>query len=250
MHERKHYEPTFAALATPEILLTVVSLMPFLGGCNSLTAQSLNAEGVRLYSQARYEEALQRFGQALIYDPNDASAYYNIAAVYHRLGDLYRRTDDYARAESYYQLALSKNPHHLAARRGLAVLLVTQGRATEAVAMLQNWAATAPQWAEPRIELARLYEELGDRSAAEKLLVEALALDPRNVRALNALGHLRELEGQKELALANFERSLELNSKQPDLALRVSALRNEIRLARAPQGGRIASSPLPGARYQ
>lgn len=222
----------------------------FLGGCNSLTARSLNAEGVQLYQQARYEEALQRFGQALIYNPSDASAYYNIAAVYHRLGDMYRRADDYARAESYYQLALSKDPHHLAARRGLAVLLVSQGRSTEAVAMLQNWAAMAPGWAEPRIELARLYEELGDRPSAQKLLLEALALDPRNVRALNALGHLRELEGQKELALANYERSLELNGKQPDLALRVSALRNEIRLARNLQSARSASTAVTGARYR
>ena len=212
------------------ILVVGLVLAP---GCASMTAQSLNAEGVRLYQQARYEEALQRFGQALIYDPNDAAAYYNIAAVYHRLGDLYHRPDDYGRAESYYQLALSKNPHHVPARRGLAVLLVSQGRSTEAVAMLQNWANSAPNWAEPKIELARLYEELGDRSAAQKQLLEALALDPNNVRALNALGHLREIEGQKQLALANYEQSLQLNRQQPELALRVAALRNEIRLAQS-----------------
>lgn len=202
-------------------------------GCSSLTAQSLNAEGVQLYQQARYQEALQRFGQAVMYDPNDATAYYNMAAVYHRLGELYRQPDDFARAESYYQLALAKNPHHVAARRGLAVVLVARGRSQEAIAMLQNWAASAPQWAEPRVELARLYEELGDRASAQKMLLEALALDPRNIRALNALGHLRELEGQKEMALANYEQSLQLNAKQPDLALRVAALRNEVRLAQA-----------------
>lgn len=207
------------------------------GGCTT-TTQSLNADGVRLFQQARYQEALQRFGQALIYDPNDPVAYYNIASVYHRMGDLYHRGDDYTRAATYYQLALAKDPNHLPSRRGLTVLLTGQGKSQEAVAMLQNWAGANPSSPEPRVELARLYEEIGDRDSAKKCLLEALALDPHHVRALNALGHIREVGGEKELALTSYEQSLQLDGRQPELALRVAALRNELQLAQRP------SSPL------
>lgn len=222
------------------IVLTVGVLL--LSGCTTMTTQSLNAEGVRLYQQARYQEALQHFGQAIIYDPNDPSAYYNIAAVYHRLRDLYHQPEDDSRAETYYQLALAKDPNHVAARRGLAVLLTARGRSQEAIAMLQGWAASWPQSAEPRVELARLYEELGDRTLAQKTLLEALAVEPRNIRALNALGHLREISGEKELALANYEQSLQLNQKQPELALRVSSLRNELRLAQTASPSRASTN--------
>jgi len=224
-------------------MMVLAASLLCLGGCTSMTAQSLNAEGVRLYQQARYQEALQRFGQALIYDPNDPSAYYNIAAVYHRLWDLYHQPEDDSRAETYYQLALAKDPNHIAARRGLAVLLTARGRTQEAIAMLQNWAASWPQSAEPRVELARLYEELGDRTLAQKTLLEALAVEPRNVRALNALGHLREISGEKELALAHYEQSLQVNQKQPELALRVSALRNELRVAQSTSPTQVSSNP-------
>ncbi|MGQ9503560.1 MAG: tetratricopeptide repeat protein [Thermogutta sp.] len=223
--------------------LTVVSVgIVCLAGCAAVTTQSLNAEGVRLYQQARYQEALQRFGQALIYDSNDPSAYYNIAAVYHRLSELYHQPEDRSRAETYYQLALTKDPNHMAARRGLAVLLTAQGRSQEAIAMLQNWAASWPQSAEPRVELARLYEEMGDRASAQKTLLDALAVDPRNIRALNALGHLREMSGEKELALSHYEQSLQLNQKQPELALRISALRNELQLAQSTPTSRLSST--------
>lgn len=214
----------------------------FLSGCAAVTTQSLNVEGVRLYQQARYQEALQRFGQALIYDPNDPSAYYNIAAVYHRLSELYHQPEDRSRAETYYQLALAKDPNHVAARRGLAVLLTAQGRSQEAIAMLQNWATSWPQSAEPRVELARLYEEMGDRAAAQKTLLDALAVDPQNIRALNALGHLREISGEKELALSHYEQSLQLNQKQPELALRISSLRNELQLAQSTPTSRVSST--------
>jgi len=238
-------EPQSIARTTifePLRFLIMAGSMICLSGCATMTTQSLNAEGVRLYQQARYQEALQRFGQALIYDPNDPSAYYNIAAVYHRLGELYHQPEDQSRAETYYQLALAKDPNHLAARRGLAVLLTSRGRSQEAIAMLQNWAASWPQSAEPRVELARLYEELGDRAAAQKTLLDALAVDPRNIRALNALGHLREVTGEKELALAHYEQSLQLNQRQPELALRVSSLRNELQLAQTTSPSRLSSN--------
>ncbi|GAB4130603.1 tetratricopeptide repeat protein [Thermopirellula anaerolimosa] len=198
-----------------------------------MSASSLNAQGVRLYQQSRYQEALQQFGQALVYDPNDADAYYNIAAVYHRMGEVYRRPEEFPKAEQYYRLCLGKSPDHTAGHRGLAVLLVRQGRSAEAFQLMQDWMLRRPDLADPRIELARLYEESGDTATAKRYLTEALAIDPRNVRAMNALGHLREISGERELALVSYQQSLQFNPRQPELAARAATLESQVRLAQA-----------------
>ena len=215
-----------------------------LSGCAGISASSLNAQGVRLYQQSRYQEALQQFGQALVYDPNDADAYYNIAAVYHRMGEVYRRPEEFPKAEQYYRLCLSKSPDHTAGHRGLAVLLVRQERSGEAFQLLQDWMLRRPDLADPRIELARLYEESGDLASAKRYLTEALAVEPRNVRAMNAMGHLREVSGERELALVSYQQSLQFNPRQPELAARAATLESQVRLAQAsPQRGGL---PAPG----
>jgi len=219
------------------------ALAACLSGCAGINASSLNAQGVRLYQQSRYQEALQQFGQALVYDPNDADAYYNIAAVYHRMGEVYRRPEEFPKAEQYYRLCLSKSPDHTAGHRGLAVLLVRQGRSGEAFQLLQDWMLRRPDLAEPRIELARLYEESGDPASAQRYLTEALAVDPRNVRAMNALGHLREISGERELALVSYQQSLQFNPRQPELAARAATLESQVRLAQtSPQRGRLPAA--------
>lgn len=222
------------------------ALAASLSGCAGVSASARNAQGVRLYQQSRYQEALQQFGQALVYDPNDADAYYNIAAVYHRLGEVYRRPEEFPKAEQYYRLCLSKSPDHTAGHRGLAVLLVRQGRSGEAFQLMHDWMLRRPDLADPRIELARLYEESGDPASAKRYLTEALAVEPRNVRAMNALGHLREISGERELALVSYQQSLQFNPRQPELAARATALESQVRLAQtSPPRGGIAAPDAP-----
>ncbi len=81
-----------------------------------------------------------------------------------------------------------------------------------------------PALADAKIELARLDDEFGNRGAAQEQLVEALAVDPRNARALTALGKIREDAGDKAQALANYQQSLCQDDRQPHVAARVAAL--------------------------
>lgn len=193
-------------------------------GCSALAVRGLNAEGVRLYSQLRFPEAIEKFQQAIATDPASADGYYNLAATYHRLAEASRRPEDAAQAERYYHLALDRDANHRDAYRGLAVLLVQQDRALEAVRLLQDWAQRNPGSPDPKIELARLSEEFGERQAAKQYLADALLTDPNNARALAALGRLRELEGDPAQALANYQQSLMADRFQPEVAARVSML--------------------------
>ena len=56
---------------------------------------------------------------------------------------------------------------------------------------------------DPHIELARLSQEQGDLTQAEKELVAAVTVAPNDPRALVALGALREASGDQAQALAS-----------------------------------------------
>ncbi len=194
-------------------------------GCGSFAAQGRNSEGVRLFQQARYQDALRQFQEATYADPNNPNGYYNLAATSHRLGRLEHRQSDLDQAETYYNLCLDRNANHVECYRGLAVLLAEQGRKEEAFRLVEGWVQRQPSLADARVELARLNDEYGNRQAAKDILIEALVADPKNTRALTALGKIREEAGDTAQALANYQRSFSLDNRQPQVASRLSALR-------------------------
>jgi tetratricopeptide (TPR) repeat protein len=197
-------------------------------GCGGLAARGRNAEGVRLFDQARYQEAIGQFQLAVTYDPNNADGYYNLGAAHHRLGVLTQDPSEFAQAEHYYNQCLDRQENHRQCYRGLAVLLVEQERSEEAFRLIEGWAERDPASPEPKIELARLFEEFGDRQAAKQRLLEALSADPQNARALAALGKLREQAGERALALNDYQQSLWHDRFQPEVAARVAALQSAV----------------------
>jgi tetratricopeptide (TPR) repeat protein len=215
-------QPTFRFRTAINTLLAGV-IVCAVGGCGWMSSGQ-NSEGVRLFQQGYYDAAAQRFRQAIQTEPNNPDSYYNLAAYYHRQGKTQQQSADLAQAESYYRQCLDRNPNHVECRRGLAVLLVEQGRSEESFAMLEDWATQNPTLAAPKIEIARLFEEFGDRNAAKEHLTAALSVSPNDPRALAALGKLREDSGDVNQALSNYQRSLMVNHSQPELAQRVSAL--------------------------
>ena len=193
-------------------------------GCSQMTSQSLNSEGVRLYQAGNYSQAADQFQRAIANDPKSATSYYNLAAALHKSGKLTGNGNDLQQAERLYNQCLEYDPNHTECYRGLAVLLAETGRTDASFRLLEGWAARSPQMADPRIELARLLEEQNNTQMASARLVEALAIDPHNSRALTALGRLREVSGDRAQALANYQRSLALNRFQPEISTRVAAL--------------------------
>jgi len=224
----------------PIWLIALLATSLATAGCGNMTARGLNAQGVRQFEQAQYEQAIQQFQQAVYNDPANADGHYNLAAAYHRLGTL-NKSDSYMRqAEQYYHMCLDRNGDHRQCYRGLAVLLVEQDRKDEAFRLLEGWAVRGMNIAEPKVELARLYQEHGDRDEAKRQLIEALRTDPNHARALAALGKLREDTGDLAQALADYKRSLGKDRYQPEVAARVSALQSAFSpspLATIPSGG-------------
>jgi tetratricopeptide (TPR) repeat protein len=197
-------------------------------GCGGLSSQGRNAEGVRLFQQARYHEALREFQEANYADPANPDSYYNLAATFHRLGAVENDPSHFDQAEQFYHMCLDRDKDHTDCYRGLAVLLAERSRTEDAFRLLEGWTSRQPDSPDARIELARLYAEYGDHVAAKEHLLAALSVDPYNDRANKALGKVREDLGDYAQALANYQRSLERNEFQPEVAARVAALRTSV----------------------
>jgi tetratricopeptide (TPR) repeat protein len=223
------------------VLLAAAGLMA--GGCSNFVANSRNADGVTLFQRGQYQEALAQFQEATYADPNNADGYYNLGATYHRLGQLraQTKTDSLARAEACYRQCLERNPNHADCHRGMAVLLIEEGRTNEAFTSIQTWATQSPSRPEPRMELARLYSEFGNKDAAINTLADAVQRNPNDARSWAALGKAREETGNYAQALKNYQTSLELNPSQADVSQRVAVLQHSL----GPQP--LSLPPPPGA---
>jgi len=213
-------------------------------GCNNIQSQAANVEGVKLYQQGNYQQASDRFQQAIAQNPRSPEGYYNLAASLHKTGTLYNRPNDLKQAENLYNQCLERDPNHAECYRGLAVLLNETGRQQEAFNLLNHWAGNAPKSPDPKIELARLLEEVGQPEQAKAQLVDALTIDPHNARALTALGRLRDQSGDHAQALANYQRSLNENRFQPEVAARVAQLQGAVN----PTGPSTAIAPTTETR--
>jgi len=237
-------------LALVAIALLAGAALSGLSGCQ-YTAQGKNAKGAQLYQSGQYQQAAAMFQQAIQQSPENADGYYNLAATYHQVGKVNKTPNDFNQAEALYNKALDYSPNNQDAYRALAVLLVDKNQPDKAQRLLEGWYAQNPTNPGPKIELARLREEFGDKQGAKDYLQQALAIDALEPRALAALGRLQEAEGDTRQALMNYQRSLFRNGSQPELAARVASLTTAVNASQqtlSSGGTRTAVTPATPLR--
>src|SRR5262249_52858131 len=120
----------------PARLFYTLILLAGLVGCTSVDADRwriFNEEGVTLYAQGNYRQALENFDYALTLHSQDPILIFNMAQCYDRLGDP-------KRAEQYYAGCLQLDPKHADARLALIELRYRAGKIAEANRMIQDWA--------------------------------------------------------------------------------------------------------------
>jgi tetratricopeptide (TPR) repeat protein len=237
---QKSSSSSFAAAAMI-VLICIVS-----AGCN-LQSNRLNVVGRQAFEQGQYTVAINEFQKALKANPNNADAYYNLAASFGAVGKQTKNKQWLDQAEQLYRQAISVNGGHADAHRGLAGLLIETGREQYAFDLLNQWKDRYPSSTDPLVELARLYQEYGDSSRATDLLADALRLNPGDLRSLTAMGHLREVSGQTHLAIDNYLRALQVDGSQQGLVQRVAALQSRVAALPVPNG---SQNPMPGQPVQ
>jgi tetratricopeptide (TPR) repeat protein len=180
----------------------------------------ITTEGARLYKTGAYDHARAQFEAALKLKPDDADLTYNLARCHEKLGDR-------AQAEQLYQACLKRDPNHDEAHQAWLELMVDGGRTEEGQRMVRTWLRSQPNQPGPYIADGWLCARAGDRPSARVRFQRALDLDPRNVRAMVELAGIFERlgDGRVERALVLYQRALDIKPDQDDLRKKVAELR-------------------------
>lgn len=156
---------------------------------------------MRLVDSKQYPEAKKVFEDLLVSEPQNVSVLNNLAYVLGEMGA-------FPSAFEYLQTAVQINPQCSECFNNLGSILHRQGKSKEAIEALQKAAALDPNHPDPRVNLAVLYEELGDWPAALDWYkqAETRVQDPKvrkwvTLRALwmseLAQGSQRKIAGEK-----------------------------------------------------
>ena len=140
--------------------------------------------GVTLQLEAKYDEALRAFDQAVALDPKNPEYHANRGALLLAKGD--------ARgAQESLREALKIQPNHTLALYNLGVALALEGKPAEALPFLER----AEQSGSPTVgllnALARVYQETGQSAKAVLALQRSLKMQPEQPEQLKALRQLQ-----------------------------------------------------------
>lgn len=161
------------------------------------------------YSEQRFSDALSCFQQVLKLSPKNVKAENNLGLAYEAMNQVDAATAAYRQAIEWQNGGaidqLSEEP-----LLNLGVVLLHRGSLTEAEALLKKAAALEPK--DPRIheQLGHLYMQKGDYGAAESELQQACGLDPKSSSLHFLLGQAYRHLGKLQEAKAEFATSAQL----------------------------------------
>lgn len=201
----------------------MLALALCLEGCESASQERLrdyNLDGVYLFQRGDYAAARESFQAALALKPEDPGLLYNLGECYDRLGDT-------AKAERSYHQCLVQASNHAACRHALASMLMRIGRKDDAGRLVEDWLAREPRLAAAYAEDGWLWHQAGNLPHAQTRLQQALELDPHDARALVELALVYEAMQRPDRAAALYERVLERDPRQAEIAKRLNRLRSQ-----------------------
>ncbi len=176
------------------------------------TAGSYNNEGLLRRERREMKAAVAAFEQALVLEPGNASALWNLSDVLHA------QKRDLDRSDVLLLRALETGlPEGLDYTVGRTVAYTRGGEAARGLRLLDRALAAKPE--EPRLRLLRGRYRL-QRHQCEKALGDfesAARFDPRNALAHSSVGLARLCIGDGEGAARAFRRSLQLDPDQPEI---------------------------------
>jgi Tfp pilus assembly protein PilF len=187
-----------------------------LAGCISPTPERVRAysdDAMTLYQRGEYAAARESFQAALALQPDDVTLLYDVGQCCDHLGQT-------AQAQQFFNECLTRDANHAPSRHALAAALVRQGRWADASRMADDWLRRSPQLAGPYALDGWLWHQAGDLPRAQARLQQALERDPKDTKALTELALVYEGMQRPDRALVLYERALQQDPKQPEVAKR------------------------------
>jgi tetratricopeptide (TPR) repeat protein len=155
-------------------LLLPLALMLALAACSSAEDRKADflRQGELLFEQRNYEKARLEFRNALQIDPDDPVAQTLAARAAEKVGE-------FVEAAQFYRAAMADG-ENLAARAGLAKLLLLAGNTTDAATLVDEGLARAPEAAHLIVLRGALRARQGDSASARADAELALGKEPAN----------------------------------------------------------------------
>jgi predicted CXXCH cytochrome family protein len=182
--------------------------------------------GVRIQAAARLAgipgelfKGYQRQALALALDEYQAAMRYSLDYAFagHNLGNLYASLGDAQRAIAYYRTAIEIDDLFIPPKVNLATLLNSQGRNDEALTLLREATAAAPEQADISYSLGLLLAEMGRLDEAAEVLTRAAAGLPEHSRVHYNLGLVLQLLQRIEEAEAPLLKAFALSPDDADV---------------------------------
>lgn len=191
---------------------------------------ALSGLGMALLADNQAEESIEVLKHALELDANNDRAR-------QALGYAYLRADRADEAQETFSGLIAAGRHDAATRMGRADALLALGRVDAALEDYAAAARQAPKVAQVHIRHAAALERAGRLDEAEAAYLATLAIEPRNLKALNNLAYLSaERKTRLDDALRWAQQALEIGGESPallDTLGWVHAARGEIAAARS-----------------
>jgi len=161
-----------------------------------------------------YPDADKWLTKMLEWTPNDSDGWYN-------LGRTKYNENRFAEAISAFQKCLKLDPRNVKAEDNLGLSFAGLGRSEEAAAAYQQavaWQAQSPEKTpRPYIDLGSLLIDENRPKDAITLLLQAIAIDPRDSKTHELLGKAYTRLEEFPKAQAELERAVELSPETPNL---------------------------------
>jgi tetratricopeptide (TPR) repeat protein len=134
-------------------------------------AATLVAKGLQEQTAGDLASAKRHYAQAIVDDPHNKFAYYNLGLIQQTAGDK-------AAAESNYRLALNIDPKFSEALYNLAILRAAANSIPEAIDLYRRAIASSPKLADAHFNLGLLLRQTGNTTAGNLEVQTAVKLDP------------------------------------------------------------------------
>lgn len=164
--------------------------------------------GNALLDEGRFEDALQRYRQAILVDCMHVGAHVNLGFTLVQLGQM-------TEALAALRQALALDPKSHDAHYLIGTVLLSQHAFTTAIVHLEQAIALKPDLLVAHRDLGKVLHDIGQHERAKTVLHAGVAIDPQFADLHYFLGNIALQQMELDDALTSYDRALAI---QPDYA--------------------------------
>jgi len=178
------------------------------------------ASAMKALDEGRYDAAIEILSKAVVNDPADVGAHFNLALAYSLQGKD-------AQAIPEYRKVLDLDPNIYEAHINLGQVLLRAKDAAGAIPYLKRAAAEKPTDFRPPYYLGEALAETGKPVEAVDAFTSAVAIDPKSAPAELGLGRALAHTGRRSEAEPHYRKAVALEPQMKTLLLELATLYEE-----------------------